>query len=157
MSQYFNVYVKIITSEFEPMSLPVDHVWLIDGLLAQYLVKNGSVLVCNSAGTLITPPWPPLIQSSEIDGTTLLLNYDIGMAVTDETGITVDADGVDKPVLSATAAGSIVTVELTVGSGGVAAGQLVVIHYDDGTGNIVSDIGVPVKVLSNYPVTNNTV
>ena len=153
MSQVSNLYVKIITNDFQPMNMPVDTVWNVNSVLGKYLVEGGYASVCNSGGTLISAPWSPTIQSASVNGTALTLTYDEDMAVTDTTGITCTVDGVARTV--SLAAASTNTIVLTLASA-VTAGEAVLAFYDHTTGNIVNDIGVAAFSLNNYVATNVT-
>lgn len=153
MAQIHDMYVKIITSPFEPMGLPVDTVWRVNGVLGRYVVDNGYASVCDSVGTLIEEPWQPWIQSASVNAAALTLTYDMGMNVTDGTGFTVTVAGSDRTVNLAAPSGD--TVVLTLASA-VTAGQVVIVDYDESTGNMESDLPVDAKSLSNYTVTNVT-
>ena len=156
MSQVSSLYVKITTNDFQPMNMPVNTVWKVNSVLGKYLVAGGYAAVCNSGGTLITEPWPPTIQSGDVNGTDITLTYDIAMAVTDETGITVNKNGSPVSLDGVTpvaATGDTIVIKLAAAA---ISSDEVVVFYNGTTGNIVSDIGSPAASLDNYTVTNST-
>jgi len=43
-------YVKIITGTFRPMGLPIDYVWKVNQVVADYVVAGGYAILTDAIG-----------------------------------------------------------------------------------------------------------
>ena len=84
----------------------------------------------------------------------MVVNFDGGVEVTDETGMTVDVDSTPATITGASASGDTLTVTL---QSAVANGEVVEFSYNSGTGNLqASGQGnAAVASITDAPVTNN--
>ena len=156
MAQFNDVFVKIKTNPFRPMNLAVGTVYNTVGHMAKYMVANGSADLCNSAGTLIEPPWAPKLQGIIADTVTVTIAYDMAMDVTDATGLVVNVDGTPVALdgvtpIAASGDNIVVTTASTVG-----VGTAVTVDYVSATGNIENSTGVIAPSYNDIVATNLT-
>ncbi|WP_159074465.1 SwmB domain-containing protein, partial [Azospirillum brasilense] len=127
------------------------------GLIPQASVSSGSVLVA------LAPP-APVLQSAAVDGTSLVLTYDVALDAANGPAagaFVVKAGGNTVTVTGVAVDSAAKTVTLTLGQA-VQQGQTVTVSYTDPTsGNDVAAIqnatgGADAATVTDQSVTNNT-
>jgi len=154
MSQFYSVYVKIKDSVFRPMGLAIGTVYKCNGVVARYMMANGSGDLCNSSGTLIEPSWTPKLDGIVADGTSVVIGYDMAMTTTDETGIVVNVDGTPAAITGAVASGDTIVVTMT---STVGVGTAITVDYDATTGDVANSNAIDALSFNDVVGTNVTV
>ena len=156
-------YVKITNADFMPDLVSDGDVKQCNAVFAKWVCDHGYGFYCDSGGTAAESPWPdknvpaPQLESAAVENaapTQVVVNFDGGVEVTDETGMTVDVDSTPATITGASASGDTLTVTL---QSAVANGEVVEFSYNSGTGNLqASGQGnAAVASITDAPVTNN--
>jgi len=134
--QILDMYIKVTAANL--LHYVTNDIINCTSVLARYAVQNGDAIYCDSVGTEIVPAWGPVIINATIENAAaanIVINYDMAMAVTDETGFSVLVDG-SPAALHATTPIAVAAnaITLTLASA-VTAGQDVLLTYDASAGN----------------------
>ncbi|NUB18851.1 DUF4347 domain-containing protein [Azospirillum formosense] len=146
-----------VTASGTSGNFPISIFTSTSGMIPQASVSSGSVLVT------LAPP-APVLQSAAVDGTTLVLTYDVALDAVNGPAagaFVVKAGGNTITVTGVAVDSAAKTVTLTLGQA-VQQGQTVTVSYTDPTsGNDAAAIqnvtgGADAATVTDQSVTNNT-